>query len=121
MKSNSISINDGKAVVTVSIYMFKENDVFIVYCPSLDLTGYDYTEDLAKKDFKQTLDEWLEDQLEAGTLRQDLLQHGWKEGKDESREPAVSDLMKRKSSELPKILAMPEYVRTNMYTEVVTC
>ena len=38
----------GTLEISVSVYVFKENDVFIAYCPSLDISGYNTTEEEAR-------------------------------------------------------------------------
>ena len=40
----------GTLEVSVSVYVFKEHDVYVAYCPSLDLSGYDRTEEDARRD-----------------------------------------------------------------------
>ena len=79
----TVEINYKGIKVDVSVILIKEDDVFHAYCPELDLVGYDYTEDGAKKSFEWVCFEWvLKDYLdytvENGTLEQDLLNHGWR-------------------------------------------
>ena len=50
--------------IDISVYVFKEEDVYIAYCPSLDLSGYGESEMEAKKSFDS-----------------DLIHHGWRFGK----------------------------------------
>jgi hypothetical protein len=69
----------GTLEVSVSIYVFKENDVFIAYCPSLDFSGYDKTEEAAFRDFEYVLGEYAKFQMQHGTLNKDLTRHGWKD------------------------------------------
>ena len=42
---NYISFGNGNVEINVSLFVFKEGDTYIAYCPSLDLSGYDMTED----------------------------------------------------------------------------
>ena len=70
-----------KEEIDVSVFLFKEDDVFHAYCPELDLVGYDYTEEGAKKSFEWVLKDYLEYTVENGTLEQDLLSHGWRKSK----------------------------------------
>lgn len=73
----------GGVEIGVSLFTFKEGDVYIAYCPSLDLSGYDRDEEKAKSDFETMLSDYLLWQLKHGTLRADLEAHGWlKYGKD---------------------------------------
>ena len=47
---NKIEFKEGRIGMTISVLFFKENDVWIAYCPSLDLSGYDTTEEKAGED-----------------------------------------------------------------------
>lgn len=60
-KRNIIILNGNTIYVTVKVLIFKEGETFIAYCPSLDLSGYDTTEDKACADFEYVLKEWLND------------------------------------------------------------
>lgn len=111
---NSIKFSKTDIEVSVSVYVFKENDVYIAYCPSLDLSGYDLTEEAARKDFEYLLDEYMRHQMQNNTLQQDLVRHGWKVGIRKAKEPAVKDLLRR-STQLRNLFAQPEYqkIRVN--------
>ena len=74
---NSITFNKTDIEVSVSVYVFKEKDIYIAYCPSLDLSGYNITEESARKDFEYMLDEYMRHQIQNNTLQQDLVRHGW--------------------------------------------
>ena len=78
---NTIEINNTGIKIDVSVFLFKEDDVFHAYCSELDLVGYDYTEEGAKKSFEWVLKDYLEYTVENGTLEQDLLSHGWRKSK----------------------------------------
>jgi hypothetical protein len=67
----------GTLEISVSVYVFKENDVFIAYCPSLDISGYNTTEEEARHDFEYALKEYVKFQMEHDTLNKDLERHGW--------------------------------------------
>ena len=58
MDTNTIEINNKGIKVDVSVFLFKEDDVFHAYCPELDLVGYDYTEDGARKSFEWVLKDY---------------------------------------------------------------
>lgn len=75
--------------MNVSVFVYKDleypnGDMYIAYCPELDLVGYDTTEGKAKKDFRVVLSEYLEYALQNGTLEADLISHGWRKKKDGS-------------------------------------
>ena len=76
-----IEINNTGIMAELSLFMFKEGDVFHAYCPELDLVGYDYTEEDAKKSFEYVLKDYLDYTIQNGTLEQDLINHGWKKSK----------------------------------------
>ena len=48
----TIEINNTGVKANLSVFMFKEGDVFHAYCPELDLVGYDKTESGARKSFE---------------------------------------------------------------------
>ncbi len=77
----SIEINITGITIDISVFLFKEDDVYHTYCPELDLIGYDYTEEGAKKSFEWMLKDYFEYTIENGTLEQDLLNHGWRKTK----------------------------------------
>ena len=112
MKKNRIVFNDAGVDVTVSLFVFKEGDTYIAYCPSLDLSGYDYTDEGACADFEFMLTDYLSDQLQNGTLRSDLVSHGWKMGDTQANEPALSDMLVS-NSQLRKLVALP-FSKTNI-------
>ena len=90
---NYISFGNGNVEINVSLFVFKEGDTYIAYCPSLDLSGYYMTEESARADFDYMLSDYLSDQLRNGTLRADLASHGWKVGKAKGNEPDLSDML----------------------------
>ena len=105
---NTIIVNNTGIKVDVSVFLFKEEDVFHAYCPELDLVGYDYTEEGAKKSFEWVLKDYLEYTIEKGTLEQDLLNHGWRKTKTgRVAEPTPSSLLRR--SQLRKVLGKREF------------
>lgn len=107
-KMKTIEINNTGIKVDVSVFLFKEDDVFHAYCPELDLVGYDYTEEGAKKSFEFVLKDYLDYTVENGTLEQDLLNHGWRKFKSgKVVEPTASSLLRR--SQLKKVLGKREF------------
>ena len=90
---NYISFSKDGVEISVSLFVFKEGDTYIAYCPSLDLSGYDLTEESARADFDFMLSDYLSEQLRNGTLRADLALHGWKVGKAKGNEPDLSDML----------------------------
>lgn len=112
---NSIIFSKTGIEVSVSVYVFRENDVYIAYCPSLDLSGYDTTEDAARKDFEYMLDDYMRHQMQNNTLHKDLERHGWKVGVRKAKEPEVEDMLRRRS-QLRNLFAQPEYQKIRVNT-----
>ena len=105
---NTIEINPSGIKVDISVFLFKEDDVFHAYCPELDLDGYDYTEEGARKSFEFVLKDYLDYTVENGTLEQDLLNHGWRKSKTgKVSEPTASSLLRK--SQLKKVLRKREF------------
>ena len=63
--------------VSITVYMWDDNNVTFVYAPSLDLTGYGKSIDEAKESFKIVLEEFLHYTSNKQTLFDDLEQRGW--------------------------------------------
>lgn len=109
----SIVLNKKGIQVSVSVIVFKEDDTFIVYCPSLDLAGYDDDETSARKDFEQMLSEYFEWQLEHNTLEADLKKHGWEIGVRVRKEPKFADMI-RSNRELRRVVDRYDYSKTSI-------
>ena len=74
---NRIDINTTSIKVLLDVFSYKEDGVQLMYAPALDLCGYGATVDEAKHSFEVVVSEYLRFGLENGTLRDDLLIHGW--------------------------------------------
>jgi len=83
----------GTIEISVSVYVFKENEVFIAYCPSLDISGYNNTEEEARHDFEYALNEYVRFQIEHDTLNKDLERHGWEIMQRKAKGPEISTLI----------------------------
>lgn len=79
---NTIRINDDSVDLSVSVFLFREDETYIAYCPSLDISGYDKTEEGAKADLEYMLKSWAKEQLTNGTIREDLEVNNWKSSKN---------------------------------------
>ena len=78
--------------VHVSVFLYKDadypdGDMYIAYCPALDLTGYDTTEEGARESFQTVMEEYLEYTSAHGTLESDLKAHGWRKTNGKIVEP----------------------------------
>lgn len=95
--------------VEVSLFVYKDldypnGDMYIAYCPELDLAGYDTTNKKARKSFELVLKDYLDYTTKNGTLESDLLKHGWRKFKNgKIVEPTYSEMLKR--SQLKSVLS----------------
>lgn len=101
--------------VEVSVFVYKDldypnGDMYIAYCPELDLTGYDTTDKKARKSFEFVLKDYLEYTIKEGTLEKDLVSHGWKRYKNGKLvEPTLDTMLKR--TQLRTILNQNSYTK----------
>lgn len=82
----------------LELYSFVDDGVHIVYCPALDLSGYGYSIDEAKKSFSEVFEQHITYCINKNTLHEDLLKHGWNVRGKKSRDikaPKLEDLLKR--------------------------
>ena len=68
--------------MNISVFLFKEDNIFHAYCPELDLLGCDDTEDGARQSFDCVLKEYIDYTVSHGTLEKDLIAHGWRKMKN---------------------------------------
>ena len=95
---NAIELSNKGIKVKVSVFVYldtehPDGDMFIAYCPSLNLVGYGNGEENAKKDFEWIMNDYLNDMMAQGTLEKDLLSLGWTATKQSFSEPMVSDMV----------------------------
>ena len=62
----------------LGVMLFKDENIYNVYCPSLNLIGCGYTENEAKESFNVVFDEYVRYTTENNTLIEDLESFGWK-------------------------------------------
>ena len=92
--------------ISVTVYLFKEGDLIVSFCPSLDLAGSGIDEESAKNSFEVVMEEYLSYCIEHKTLHEDLKKHGWKENAVALQEPSFESLYKT-NRELRKIVGKP--------------
>lgn len=64
--------------VRLSLIMFSEDDMQIVYCPAMDVSGYGRTELEARESFETSFDQFLEYTIHKKTFSEELKKLGWK-------------------------------------------
>lgn len=98
----------GGTKVELSLLSFMEEDLHVVYSPSLDMFGYGESEAEAKASFNCALEEFLRYTENKKTLENELKRLGWNVGKPKA---------KKRKLEAPN---WDELLRDNEYlTEVV--
>jgi hypothetical protein len=63
--------------IVLKVFLVRDGDYFVAYCPALELSSYDTTENGAKKSFDEALRIFVEDTERKGTLEKVLLGLGW--------------------------------------------
>lgn len=64
--------------VGITVVVFKEEDIFVAYCPALELSSYGDNEMEAKEAFDEALEIFIEETSKKGTLERELLKLCWK-------------------------------------------
>jgi hypothetical protein len=72
-----LGFKDKKYHVGLSLVEFKEDDVFIIYSPALDLSGYGYSLKEAKDSFSEALSEMFRYSTNKKTTDKLLADLGW--------------------------------------------
>lgn len=95
----TITIDNNKVEGLLSVFVFLDTshpkkNVWVAYCPELDLVGSDYGEENAKKSFETVLKEYINYTMKQGTLKEDLLSHGWQEKDNKWIKPSYKMLVK---------------------------
>jgi len=97
--------------VSLNMYLFKEGDSYIVYCPALDLSAYGNSEEHAKKSFEDVFEITIRYMLNKNTVKDDLIKHGWKIKSLKQKKinaPSFEQMMKTNES-FAEILKNKEY------------
>lgn len=112
----TVEVSNKGVRLDVSVFLYKDGDVYNAYCPELDLVGCDYTEEGARKSFDIVLSDYLEYTIANGTLERDLTLHGWHQSKSgKVMKPTPSTMLRR--SQLKSVLGRSEFSK---YTVPVT-
>ncbi|MGI8893518.1 MAG: hypothetical protein ACR2GN_08655 [Bacteroidia bacterium] len=77
MAGNAVSKKSNSIKVEIEIILFKEDDSWIAYCPSLELTSYGDTQSDARAAFDEEMKIFISETNRKGTLERYLLRNGW--------------------------------------------
>jgi len=76
-------VSDSEFKVALLTFTFREGDFYVVFSPSLDLTGYGEDKKGALESFTVVLEEFLKYSLKGNKLAENLLSLGWNFEEDE--------------------------------------
>ena len=62
----------------VQVFLVSEDDVFVAYCPALELSSYGDSIEDARHAFGEAMQIFVHDTQAKGTLEKELLKLGWK-------------------------------------------
>ena len=114
-------INSGEAVKAgLEIYKFKENDMYVIYCPSLDLSAYGRTEEEVESEFGEVFRIHITYCLNNNTLADDLRSHGWnfKSLKQKTiKAPTIQEML-QKNELLRDIIYNKDYVKQSECVQI---
>jgi hypothetical protein len=109
--------------VSFNFVIFKQEDVFVLYAPALEVYGYGKSEDEARDSFVTCMEEFLDYTIAKGTLFSELKRLGWKmKGRKSNRKFSIPDFSEllRNNQRLIDILNTNEVrtYRENMHMPV---
>ncbi len=79
----------------LEFYIFQKDGAYIAYCPSLDISTSAETFNDAISAFYEMFQLHIECCIDAGTLHDDLINHGWKVQKKSISPPSLTVLIKK--------------------------
>lgn len=81
---------------SIEFIVFQENNVYVAYCPALDISSSGKNFNEAVGNFYEMFQLHIECCIENHTLHEDLLAHGWVLNKKNITPPKFSSLLKKK-------------------------
>ncbi len=117
--TGELKTQKGNIKAKLELYSFIEDDVHVVYCPALDLSGYGYDLEEAKKSFSEVFSMHFSYCINKNTLHDDLKKHGWSVRSKKSKDikaPAYEDLIK--NNEAFREILNKDYFKFNTELEV---
>jgi hypothetical protein len=93
--SAEYTVQDGKVIVNVTVFIWEEKNVFYVYSPALDMTGYGNSKKEAKKSFEIMFREFVDYTDKKRTLFDELEHLGWMVNRKKKRmhAPDINELL----------------------------
>lgn len=110
---STIRISKSNIELKVSVYVYldtehPDKDVYVAYCPELNLVGCGHGEEEAKQSFEWVMKDYIEEMVKENALEDDLLKMGWTKRKDGGvNKPTLRAMIKH--SRLNDILTADRY------------
>lgn len=101
----------------IQLYIYEEDNMYVAYCPALDITSVGNSFNDATTNFHEHFQLYVETAIEADTLLDDLLAHGWKIEGVNLMQPTFDELLtKREFRDLME--SSTQFDRVNARLEV---
>ena len=117
MKKSIVNVN-----ANIPVIEFKEENVYYLYTPALDVYGYGYTKTEAKDSFEICIEEFFKYTIENGTLVKVLTEDlGWKITETETKPVLTSpDFFKslKRSEDVYKSLSTLAFQKFNKIVKI---
>ncbi|TZF81044.1 hypothetical protein FW774_19540 [Pedobacter sp. BS3] len=105
--------------INMPILTWKEDGIFYIYSPFLDLTGYGTSEQEAKDSFKITLTEFVKYMENKGTTYEELKRLGWTVNEKKKRvHPPEYDQLLEDNDTFRDLTSMPGVVTDSTNIEI---
>jgi len=75
--TNKIMQSEEMVVITLDVFITKEDKYYVAYSPALEISGYGSTLKKAKESFETEVEIFIEETYKRGTLEKYLLKNGW--------------------------------------------
>jgi hypothetical protein len=111
--SGQLNYKGNSVKVRLGMYLFKDGEAHIVYCPALDLSAYGDSEEQAKQSFADILGMTIKYMLNKRTMKDDLTKHGWQIKslkQNKIKAPSFETMLKNNDS-FREILEREEYMK----------
>ena len=108
---DSHKLNTKHQIVTVKIDVieYKEDGIFYIYSPALDLVGYGNTLSEARLSWDVVLDEYLDFTSRKNSLIENLLTRGWKIKARQAPTPPTFSWLVQKDGNLTEMINKHDY------------
>jgi predicted RNase H-like HicB family nuclease len=77
MSVNTLQKNQNSLNISVEVALFKEDEIWVAYCPALEVSSYGDDKKEAKEAFEEAMQIFLAETQRKGTLEKYLLKLGW--------------------------------------------